>query len=433
MVLTRDAEQAREIGRETVDFYLNLSNYLNNWKRLGFTDDDIAKPGSDKLIDAVVAHGTPDAIAARLTEHLDAGADHVTIQVLGGKDALLPTLAELAGPLGLSAKGSTRRPLGFDHAVAGHRRRRIHRRQLRARRGARAPRGRGDGARRHDLRGQPRVAGPGAGRRSGWCRATSPTPSWSTSWSPNPTPSCTSPPKPTSTTRWPIPEPFLRTNVIGTFTVLEAVRQQRGSAAPRVDRRGVRRSGARRPAAVHRSHAVQPVEPVLVDQGRRRHAGAVLGAVLRRARDHLELLQQLRAVSARGEVHPAPDHQRADRPAAQAVRHRRQRARLDPRRRPQQRGVADPRRRRDRPDVSDRRRRRTRQPVGDAHGAAADGPRPRRLRPRHRPRRPRPALCDRPVGAARRTGLGATAHRLRGRPARHDRLVPQQRILVAAR
>jgi probable F420-dependent oxidoreductase len=104
VVLTRDAEQARAIGRETVDFYLNLSNYLNNWKRLGFTDADLAKPGSDKLIDAVVAHGTPEAIAARLNEHLDAGADHVTIQVLGGKDALLPTLADLAGPLGLTPK-----------------------------------------------------------------------------------------------------------------------------------------------------------------------------------------------------------------------------------------------------------------------------------------------------------------------------------------
>jgi len=105
VVLTRDAAQAREIGRKTVDFYLNLSNYLNNWKRIGFTDADIAKPGSDKLIDSVVAHGTPEAIAARLTEHLDAGADHVAIQVLGGKEALVPTLTDLAGPLGLSTKG----------------------------------------------------------------------------------------------------------------------------------------------------------------------------------------------------------------------------------------------------------------------------------------------------------------------------------------
>jgi probable F420-dependent oxidoreductase len=101
VVLTADAEAARKIGRETVDFYLNLSNYLNNWKRLGFTDEDIAKPGSDKLIDAVIAHGTADDIAKRLGEHLEAGADHVTIQVLGGWDKLLPTLTELAGPLGL--------------------------------------------------------------------------------------------------------------------------------------------------------------------------------------------------------------------------------------------------------------------------------------------------------------------------------------------
>jgi probable F420-dependent oxidoreductase len=101
VVLTTDADEAREIGRQTVDFYLNLSNYLNNWKRLGFTDDDVAKPGSDKLIDAVVAHGSAGAIAKRLTEHLDAGADHVTIQVLGGWDKLLPTLTELARPLGL--------------------------------------------------------------------------------------------------------------------------------------------------------------------------------------------------------------------------------------------------------------------------------------------------------------------------------------------
>ncbi|WP_264077828.1 LLM class F420-dependent oxidoreductase [Mycolicibacterium houstonense] len=101
VVLTTDGAAARAIGRKTVDFYLNLSNYLNNWRRLGFTEDDIAKPGSDKLIDAVVAHGTPEAIAARLQQHVANGADHVTIQVLGGPDQLLPTLTELAGPLGL--------------------------------------------------------------------------------------------------------------------------------------------------------------------------------------------------------------------------------------------------------------------------------------------------------------------------------------------
>ena len=85
-------------------FYLDLSNYVNNWQRLGFTDRDVAKPGSDKLIDAVVAHGSPDDIAKRLNEHIENGADHVAIQVLGGWDKLLPTLAELAGPLGLTNK-----------------------------------------------------------------------------------------------------------------------------------------------------------------------------------------------------------------------------------------------------------------------------------------------------------------------------------------
>ena len=101
VVLTDDADRAREIGRETVDFYLGLSNYVNNWKRLGFTDEDLVRPGSDRFIDAVVAYGTPDQIAERLNEHLAAGADHVAIQVLGGPDELLSTLEELAGPLGL--------------------------------------------------------------------------------------------------------------------------------------------------------------------------------------------------------------------------------------------------------------------------------------------------------------------------------------------
>lgn len=104
VAVTTDVDEAREIGRGAVDFYLNLSNYLNNWKRLGFTDEDIAKPGSDKLIDAVVAHGTPEAIAGRLRQHLESGADHVTIQVLGGWDELIPGLTQLAGPLGLSAR-----------------------------------------------------------------------------------------------------------------------------------------------------------------------------------------------------------------------------------------------------------------------------------------------------------------------------------------
>jgi len=99
--LTTDAEKARQVGRKALEIYLNLKNYLNSWKRLGFSDEEIAKPGSDRLVDAVVAYGTVDAIAARLKEHLDAGADHVPVQVLTSSDKLVPALAELAGPLGL--------------------------------------------------------------------------------------------------------------------------------------------------------------------------------------------------------------------------------------------------------------------------------------------------------------------------------------------
>lgn len=100
-ILTTDADKARAVGRQALEIYLNLNNYLNSWKRLGFNDSDVAKPGSDELVDAVVAYGTIDAIAARLKQHLDAGADHVPVQVLTSPEKLVPALTELAGPLGL--------------------------------------------------------------------------------------------------------------------------------------------------------------------------------------------------------------------------------------------------------------------------------------------------------------------------------------------
>ena len=100
-VLSTDAEQARAVGRKALNIYFSLTNYVSNWKRLGFTDEDVTRPGSDKLVDAVVAYGTPDDIAKRLSQHLEAGANHVAIQVLTGGDKLVPALSELAGPLGL--------------------------------------------------------------------------------------------------------------------------------------------------------------------------------------------------------------------------------------------------------------------------------------------------------------------------------------------
>ncbi|OBB67425.1 LLM class F420-dependent oxidoreductase [Mycobacterium sp. 852014-50255_SCH5639931] len=104
VVLTTDADEARAVGRRYADFYLDLSNYVNNWLRTGFSEADVRKPGSDKLIDAVVAYGTVEAIAQRLNEHIDAGADHVAVQVLdaAGDDEVIRVLSELAGPLGLT-------------------------------------------------------------------------------------------------------------------------------------------------------------------------------------------------------------------------------------------------------------------------------------------------------------------------------------------
>ena len=102
VVPTPDVERARAVGRQMLEIYLGLQNYLNNWKRLGFTDDDIARPGSDRLVDALLVSGTPDVIAGRLRAHLDAGADHVPIQLLAPPERVVPALAELAGPLGLN-------------------------------------------------------------------------------------------------------------------------------------------------------------------------------------------------------------------------------------------------------------------------------------------------------------------------------------------
>jgi probable F420-dependent oxidoreductase len=84
VVLETDPEKARAIGRPRVEKpYLGLSNYLANLRRLGWSDTDLADGGSDRLIDALVLHGDAEDIGRGITAHLDAGADHVAIQVLG--------------------------------------------------------------------------------------------------------------------------------------------------------------------------------------------------------------------------------------------------------------------------------------------------------------------------------------------------------------
>jgi probable F420-dependent oxidoreductase len=70
--------------------YLTLPNYVNNLRRLGWGDDDLAGGGSDALVDALVAWGEPDAIAERVAAHRAAGADHVCIQVVDADVTALP-------------------------------------------------------------------------------------------------------------------------------------------------------------------------------------------------------------------------------------------------------------------------------------------------------------------------------------------------------
>ena len=91
VVLETDAETARSIARAALTVYLQLPNYVNNWRRLGFVEDDFANGGSDRLVDHVVVWGDETTIAARVQAHLDAGADHVCIQaVTGAERADLP-------------------------------------------------------------------------------------------------------------------------------------------------------------------------------------------------------------------------------------------------------------------------------------------------------------------------------------------------------
>ena len=82
VVLDANPASARALARRGIARYFTLPNYTSNLKRFGFTDEDMVGGGSDRVIDAIVAWGDVDAIARRIGEHLDAGADQVAIQVL---------------------------------------------------------------------------------------------------------------------------------------------------------------------------------------------------------------------------------------------------------------------------------------------------------------------------------------------------------------
>lgn len=104
VILERDSARARALAREALKTYLHLPNYVNNWRRLGFSEQDISNV-SDSFVDALFAWGSEEDIAARVDAHLSAGADHVCLQVITGAgtdvDAARPAWRALAGALDL--------------------------------------------------------------------------------------------------------------------------------------------------------------------------------------------------------------------------------------------------------------------------------------------------------------------------------------------
>ena len=91
VVLETDSTKAREIARAHTSRYLALPNYVNNLRRLGFSDDDLVGAGSDRLVDAIVAWGNMNAVTDRIRAHQSAGANHVCLQVLPPDPQALPT------------------------------------------------------------------------------------------------------------------------------------------------------------------------------------------------------------------------------------------------------------------------------------------------------------------------------------------------------
>jgi probable F420-dependent oxidoreductase len=82
VILENDERRARSIARGQLERYMQMPNYVNNWRRLGFGEEDFESGGSDRLVDALIAWGDVEAIAERIEEHFDAGADHVCLQVM---------------------------------------------------------------------------------------------------------------------------------------------------------------------------------------------------------------------------------------------------------------------------------------------------------------------------------------------------------------
>ena len=103
VIIETDAARARSVARAFLaDPYLHLRNYTDNLRRHGYEDQDFEHDGSDRLVDALVLHGTLDHIVAGLNDHIEAGADHVAVQVLEAPGTFdpLPAYRALARALG---------------------------------------------------------------------------------------------------------------------------------------------------------------------------------------------------------------------------------------------------------------------------------------------------------------------------------------------
>jgi probable F420-dependent oxidoreductase len=101
VLLETDAAKARAAARTALSTYIQLENYANNWRRLGFTDDDFAGGGSNRFVDANVAWGDESAIRKRIQLFWDAGADHVCIQSIhpsGSRTTIDERIFDLLAP-----------------------------------------------------------------------------------------------------------------------------------------------------------------------------------------------------------------------------------------------------------------------------------------------------------------------------------------------
>lgn len=98
-----DTDAARAVGRTFLSRYLALANYRRTLEKHGFTASDLDDGATDDAVDALTPHGTTAELAAAVQGHLDAGADHVCVQVLPAKDDPTPALEQLARELGLRA------------------------------------------------------------------------------------------------------------------------------------------------------------------------------------------------------------------------------------------------------------------------------------------------------------------------------------------